>query len=268
MQTSSLFIPAETFLHRLHPVVKVLGLVLLFVPALAFNHPAWVGGVLALGMVCLLVGGGAPNLRRLATFLTVLFVVSSVLWALFMVDLKPEDIHVLLVIGPLTVSAESALYGLAMGCRIASFLIFGLAFVTSTRPEEFTFALRRFRLPGSVSLALSLSFRLLPSFLATVQTVKDAQQARGLELNRGGLLTRARRYLSLAAPVFGYALRQADNLSRALEARGLMAAGKSTELRSFPVTWVDITVMAGVLALAAGSLALRLAGYGELLPRI
>jgi energy-coupling factor transport system permease protein len=268
MQTSSLFIPAQTLLHRLHPVVKVLSLVLMFVPALAFNHPAWVGGVLALGIMCLLVAGGLHNLRRLAAFLIVLFILSSVLWALFMVDLNPEEIHALLVIGPLTVSSESALYGLAMGCRITSFLIFGLAFVTSTRPEEFTFALRRFHLPSSVSLALSLSFRLLPSFLATVQTVKDAQQARGLELNRGGLLTRLRRYLSLAAPVFGYALRQADNLSRALEARGLMTAGRSTELRSFPVTWVDVSVIAGVVALAAGSLALRLAGYGELLPRI
>jgi len=87
--------------------------------------------------------------------------------------------------------------------------VFGLVFVTTTRPEDFTFALRRLGLPGGMSVALSLAFRLLPSFLATVQTVKDAQRARGLDLDSGGLMTRLRRYLSLAAPVFGYALRQA-----------------------------------------------------------
>ncbi len=266
MQTQFLFIAASTGLHRLHPVVKVLGLAILFVPALAFNHPAWMAVVLALSVLLLLAARGAPNLRRLGWFLGILFVMSTLMWSLFLVDL--QEPHVLLELGAVTISRESILYGLAMGCRIASLLLFGLTFITTTRPEDFTFALRKLGLPGTLSVALSLSFRLLPSFLATVQTVKDAQRARGLDLDSGGLLTRLRRYLSLVAPVFGYALRQADNLSRALEARGLMAGARRVELREFPVTRADAVAFLLVLSLAVASVWLRLAGFGELLPRI
>ena len=266
MQTSSLFISADTAIHRLHPVVRLLGLILLFVPAMAFNLPLWEAVVLAVALLLLIAAGGKPNLRRLGAFLVVLFIMASLMWSLFLLDV--EEPHVLAELGPLTISEQSVLYGVAMGCRITALLVFGLVFVTTTRPEDFTFALRRLGLPGGMSVALSLAFRLLPSFLATVQTVKDAQRARGLDLDSGGLMTRLRRYLSLAAPVFGYALRQADNLSRALEARGLMATARRVELRTFAVRWADVGAMVLIVCAAALSIWLRLQGHGELLPRL
>ncbi|MFP3903901.1 MAG: energy-coupling factor transporter transmembrane component T family protein, partial [Armatimonadota bacterium] len=258
MQSGFLFIPAETSIHRLHPVVKVLGLLLLFVPAMAFNHPVWVGAVLVVAVVLLLGARGGENLRRLWGFLFLLFVMSTLLWTLFLQGIEQPE--VVFVIGPLSIAREAALYGLAMGCRIAALLILGLVFVTTTRPEDFTYALRRLGVPATMSIALTLSFRLLPGFVATVQTVKEAQQARGLQLDRGGLLTRLRRYFSLAAPVFGYALRQADDLSRALEARGLMATSRRTELREFAARWTDVTAMTLIVLMAAVCVWLRLQG--------
>ncbi|MFO7947607.1 MAG: energy-coupling factor transporter transmembrane component T [Armatimonadota bacterium] len=259
-------VPADTPIHRLHPVVKLVGLILLFVPAMAFNHPVWVGGVLVVAILLLLTAEGAANFTRLWGFLLLLFVMSTLLWTFFVQGIEQPD--VVFVIGPLTIARDAALYGLAMGCRIAALLILGLVFVTTTRPEDFTYALRRLGVPATMSVALTLSFRLLPGFVATVQTVKDAQQARGLQLDRGGVLTRLRRYFSLAAPVFGYALRQADDLSRALEARGLMAATRRTELREFSAKWTDVAALTFVVLAAAACVWLRLEGLGEILPRL
>lgn len=266
MQSGFLFIPADTPLHRLHPVVKVLGLVALFVPALAFNHPAWVGGVLVVALLLLASAHGLPNLQRLWGFVLLLFVMSTLLWTFFLRGL--EEPEVLLVLGPIQVASEAALYGLAMGCRISALLILGLVFVTSTQPEDFTYGLRRLGVPATMSIALTLSFRLLPGFVSTVQTVTDAQRARGLKLDTGGLITRMRRYVSLAAPVFGYALRQADDMSRALEARGLMAASRRVELREFSFDAGDVAALIIALVLAAGCIWLRLEGFGEVLPRL
>lgn len=266
MQGTSLYLPLDTAIHRLHPVAKVLGLLILFVPALAFNDPIWLGTLLLCSILLLLGAGGGENLRRMGSFLLVLFVMASLMWSLFMVDLKEP--HVLLVLGPVTISRESLLYGVAMGCRVSSLLIVGLCFITTTRPEEFTYALRRLGAPAPLTLALSLSFRLLPTFAGTVATVKDAQQARGLELGSGGPIRRMRNYISLVAPAFGYALRQADDLSRALEARGVMSTGVKTEFRVFMVRWVDWLTVVGLVLVAAGSVWLRMLGYGELLERM
>ncbi len=335
MQNTFLFVPADTVLHRLHPVVKLLGMTVLFVPALAFNHPLWEFGVFVLSLGLLLAAAGQSNLQRLWAFFVVLFSMSTLLWMLFLQGL--EEPHLLFTIGPLvvsrsvvvaiaavvtawllsgyfaglvradrgddtgrttspvsglvlgiitlllynllpagglfsmapvTVSSESLMYGLAMGMRITSLMLLGLTFVTTTRPEDFAYALRKLGLPIPASLALTLSFRLLPHFLTTVQTVKDAQRARGLELDRGSVVTRLRRYLSLAAPVFGYALRQADSLSRALEARGLWAGEKHTEMRSHESGLPDVVAMVAVVVVAGACIYLRLHGYGELLPRL
>ena len=43
---------ADTFVHRLHPVTKILGALLLFVPALASSR-AELLGALVLGVLCL-----------------------------------------------------------------------------------------------------------------------------------------------------------------------------------------------------------------------
>ena len=66
----------------------------------------------------------------------------------------------------------------------------------------------------------------------------------------------------------GYALRRADDLSRALEARGLSAPGRHTEYFSPRARWVDVVALVGIIALAAACIYLRLSGYGELLPRL
>ena len=102
MQGTSLYLPLETAIHRLHPVAKVLGLLILFVPALAFNDPIWLGALLVCSILLLLAAGGWENLRRMGGFLLVLFVMASLMWSLFMVDLKEP--HVLLVLGPVTIS--------------------------------------------------------------------------------------------------------------------------------------------------------------------
>ena len=98
---------------------------------------------------------------------------------------------------------------------------------------------------------------------------KDAlQRARGLKLHQGGLRRRLRRYVHLIVPIMGYALRRADDLSRALEARGLSAPGRRTEYFSPRVGGADVAALVGIVLLAAACIYLRLSGYGELLPRL
>ena len=267
MNSRFLYVDTDSPLHRLHPVTKTVGLVLLFVPAMAFNH-AWAQlGVLALAFLLLATARSLANVQRMGKFLIILFSMSALMWAVFLRDL-PEDVQMLITWGPIAISDVSLLYGVAMGLRITALLVFGLVFISTTQPEDFTYGLRRMGVPVIASLALALAFRLVPTFMQTVQTVTEAQRARGLKLSEGGLLRRLRRCVHLIVPIMGYALRQADDLSRALEARGLAAPGRRTEYFSPPARWGDIAAVAGLVALAAICVYLRLHGYGELLPRL
>lgn len=261
---TSLFRDIGTPAHRRHPVAKLIALTPLFVLPLAFNDPLWVLIALALSFALVLLTGAMPNLRRLAGLAVILLVMSTLLWALML----PER-EAVWQWGPLRASPTSLMYGIAMGLRLNALLMIGVAYVTCTRPEEFTWSLRAIGLPPTATLALSLTFRMVPMLAGTAQTVTQAQVARGLDLRSGGLFTRLRRYVPLIVPILAYAMRSADDMARALESRGLGAASRGrTEYREYTWDAGDVALIVVSVLLAAAAVWLRVTGHGEIVPRL
>jgi energy-coupling factor transporter transmembrane protein EcfT len=161
-----------------------------------------------------------------------------------------------------------SMYALAMGLRISSFLIAGLVFISTTRVEAFAAGLRSLGLPVSACFALSLGFRLVPTYAATAATVVQAQRSRGQDFERGGLVGRLRRYVPLIIPVIAYALRRADGLAMALESKGFGGGSKRTEFLPLRFGLTDAITLLVLVALAAGTIYARCAGHGVVLPRL
>lgn len=172
--------------------------------------------------------------------------------------------------GPsIVVTREGFFYGLAMGLRIVAFLSFGLLYISTTTPEEMTQGLRAAGMPLAPSIALSLAFRLVPTFAATAHQVMQAQRARGLDLDAGGVWGRLKRSVPVVVPTLGYALRSADDLTRALETRGFGAGAKRVEYRALSFSTRDAAMLALAVAFAALCVYLRVTMHiGVLLPRL
>jgi energy-coupling factor transport system permease protein len=264
MRSSWLYQDRDSVLHRLHPMTKLIALVLLFVAAFAFNEPRWMAPYVALVIVLFLVGRVADNLRRTGWFVVLFFVLSVLMWTLFLRDVDPTWHW-----GPLSASLTSLRYGLAVGLRLAFLILCGTLFLSTTTVEATAHAMRQFRLPEMALLAFTLAFRLVPSFTRSALAAADAQRSRGLELDRGGPVTRLRRYVPLMVPVVARGLRSADDLTRALETRGVSAQRRRTQLRVYSAGLADLLIT-GLLALATiAVIAARLQLHaGELLPRI
>lgn len=260
----SLYRRLDTIAHRRHPVAKLLALLPLFVAPLAFNDPRWALVTLALSFALVLAAGALPNLRRLWGLGAILLVMSTLLWALML-----PDREAVWTLGPLYASPTSLAYGFAMGLRLNGLLMLGVAYVSCTRPEEFTWSLKRVGVPATMTLALSLTFRLVPMFAGTAHTVTQAQMARGLDFRSGGPFTRLARYVPLMVPVLAYAMRSADDLTRALESRGAGAAStERTEYYEYPWTIGDTALLVLAIALGAACVWLRISGYGEIVGRL
>ncbi len=260
----SLYRHEDTPAHRRHPVAKLLALTPLFVAPLTFNDPLWALGTLMVSFTLVLAAGALPNLRRMWGLGAILLVMSTLLWALML-----PDREAVWRLGPLFASPTSVAYGIAMGLRLNAMLMLGVAYVSCTRPEEFTWSLRRIGIPATMTLALSLTFRLVPMLAGTAQTVTQAQMARGLDFHSGGPLARIGRYIPLMVPVLAYAMRSADDLTRALESRRAGAASKQrTEYYEYAWTAADTALLALALAYGAAAVWLRLSGFGEIVGRM
>jgi energy-coupling factor transport system permease protein len=245
---------------KLHPATRLALLVLTLVLLTTFNNPAYVAPLVAgvtLGALYF-CRAGTP-LRRAAPLAAAFIVLSVVMWPPF---IKAGEPWARLWVYRAT--DVGALYGLAVGLRIVGMLFAGLAFLAVTTPEEFSRALRAFRVPPSATVTLTLAFRLLPVMFETSARALEAQRARGLEFG-SNFLSQARRSLPLVVPVFLYSLRSADQLATSLELRGYRATTRPTPYGARPASARDWGLAAAFVAVAAGAAVIRLCGHGAVL---
>ena len=255
---ASLYVQGDSVLHRLAPRAKLALSAAVFVPAYAFGRPLYVGAALAAAVAALAYAGGLHNLRRVWFIVVALFVVGLVVWPGFVDPGGP----VVLAAGPLVLTDVELRFALARSMRIVTFIVGGLAFVTTTANEEIVRGLRELGLPFAFCFALGTALRLFPTFLGAAGTVRQAQEARGLDLSAGNPIERLRRFVPLLVPVFMTAFRDIETRSMALEARGFDPGGERTFYDARPLTtrdWAALSVAAGV---AVASVALSTLGYG------
>ncbi len=135
-----------------------------------------------------------------------------------------------------------------MGIRLVALTILGLVFLTVTPVEDFSAGSQWLGMGYRASFALSLSFRLVPLFFNSVETVVLAQRSRGFDLSHAGPLAKLRGYTPLFVPIISQGLRDADGLAMALECRGFGAARRTAFDQA---TWRRRDSVAVALTLAA-----------------
>lgn len=252
--TLSLYVPAPSPLHRLHPVTKLAGLLAFIAAAFVVDRPLVLAPLAGAVLALLVPAGGLPNVRRLRLMFVLVFAFTVAVWSFFY--------H-----GGFGLTRAGFLFGLSTAIRLDTFLAAGILFLTTTRVEEVAYALGRLRVPYKVGFTLMLSFRLVPVFFDAALAVVQAQRCRGLEFGRGGLVVRLRRYVPVIVPVLIGALRRADRMAMALELRGFNSGRPRTTYLRARATGADVVAGVAIAATLAAYLALRASGAGQL-PRL
>lgn len=250
----SLYLEPASWLHRRHPVAKVLALVLLFVAAFLLDHPALLAPLFVVVLAIAASAGAWPVLYRMRWLMIPVFVFTTVIWTLF----YPATAD-----GPVD-RWVAFRYGLGMAFRLETFLATGFVFLGTTTIEEFAFALARLGVPYRVGFVLTLAFRLVPVFLEAALTVRDAQRCRGLDFTVGSIRQRIARYVPVIVPVFIGGLRRADQMAFALEVRGFSSGRPRTALPRPRPDARDALLVTAAVAVTAAAIALRMAGIGRL----
>ena len=236
------FVPGTTWLHRLHPVVKVGWLIFGSLFVFIVRSPWPVLGVLgALVALWLRLAPGRVRGLRLAVG------TSGVLAVLQMV-FRPGG-ATWAVLGPLRVTAEGVRAGLYVGARFLDVVLLSYLFVLTTEPNLLAYALMQVGLPYRFGFALVTALRLVPVFEQEGETVYRAQLARGIAYDRSGpgrWLTLARQFF---LPLLVSALGKVDAMAVSMEGRGFGQHPRRTFLREVRFTRAD-GVAAGVFAAA------------------
>lgn len=243
-----LYADKGTFLHRLDPRVKILAVVTISVLAFILSE-LWALTTL-LVFILLLMALTRSSYRK--AFFALKFVVRfmvliTLLWPLF----DRSGTPVLFSIGPLDITEPAVWSGLTAAVRVGCFATVWYILMFTTSQRDLVRAFVKMGLRFDYGLALAISFRFIPTFGMTVESIKDAQRARALELDRGSFWRRSKNYVVVLVPTIVTALRTAHMLSLTLQSRAYGATRDRTYLKEIRMRRSDYVAAAVVVLILA-----------------
>ena len=262
------YLPGESILHRLDPRVKLLATILFMLTLMIRQGPivALLGFFLVMLLFLLARAPLGHALRGLRALLPLL-VAALVLQLLFYPHRQAiaEGSLALLQWGRLSISGAALVTLLATLLGIAALALLLTLLSTVADVTDLTHGvkgllrpLQRLGLPAhEFSLVLVIALRFVPLLGQELERLIKAQASRGGDFGRGrgGIVQRVRRLFPLLIPLFVTALRRAEELAVAMEARGYAGGRGRTQLvrlRMRPADWLAlILVVTTCLALFA-----------------
>lgn len=173
----------------------------------------------------------------------------------------------LFTLGPIPITDDGVATAVLYTCRFALVIILGAVFLATTTPTAVTDAFAALLRPlnrlgvhtQEIALVLSLALRFIPTLAVEMQAVADAQAARGGSIETGSLPQRVKAMTAIIVPVFAGALRHADDLSLALDARCYEEGIHRTHWRVMRVGARDVAFIATTIVYLSALLALGFA---------
>ena len=220
-------------LHRLNPVTKLVGVLVLIV--IVFALPIW--WVSAAVLVGVVVPAAAVSRcgRKLAGVSVKLLL--PLLTALVLVQglFFPEGTTVLAELGPARVTAEGLMFALGIALRIVVLVTAFLLLLLTTHPGDLMSALSQHGMPPKISYVISSTLQIVPAFRDRADAILLAQRARGLRTD-GSVLRRVKVLLPLVTPLILGLFTDVEERSTAMEARAFGATRKRTAFTVVPDT--------------------------------
>jgi len=241
-----LYSPADTFLHRLDPRVKILAVLLLSLLAFLLASLLYLTILLAFILLLLVLARASSRKAFFALKYVIRFMLLiAILWPLF----DRSGTPVLVSAGPISITEPAIWRGITSAARIGCLATVWYILMFTTSQRDLVLALVRMGLRFDYGLTIAISLRFFPTFVLTIDSITDAQKARGLEFSRGNLIARSRKYVAILVPAVVTALRTADSLSLALQSRAYGARTDRTYLRRLRMRLSDYVALVVVVAL-------------------
>ncbi len=121
-------------------------------------------------------------------------------------------------------------------------------FLTTTDPSELASSLNGIGVPYSISYSLEIALRYIPDVQDEFRRIKNAQEARGIEMsNKGRLIDRIKNVATIIFPLLFSTMERIDVVSNAMELRGFGKKKKRSWYSRKPLVFADYAVIAFIV---------------------
>ena len=227
------FTRGDSVIHRLDPRVKFLMTMVIFVSAVLFMDllPLTVIFLVQIPLVFVakIQREWTKSLKGSVVLASIIFTTNLVSYYFF----QGRSLN--------TENVETAL---ALTVRFLNLITSFSLFFLTTSPDKLSLALEKARIPYEFNFAFITAIRFVPVLADEAQSIMDAQRSRGLELDKGGFMTRIRKYIPILLPLIINSIRRSLDLAEAMESRAFGATRDRTNLFELVMNRSDYSVLA------------------------
>ncbi|MFX1409932.1 MAG: energy-coupling factor transporter transmembrane component T family protein [Promethearchaeota archaeon] len=191
------FMKKDSFIHNLDPRAKLIFALIYSINALLFTK------IIPLILI----------------FLSLIpFILAGKLMKQWLKSIKGLSFLMLFII-ILNTFFLSLSFAISMIVRISIMVSAFSIFFLTVDPNDLALSLISMKFPYEFAFSLSLAFRFIPTIASEAQNIIDAQQSRGYEMQKSGLINQIKNLFPLLIPLIICSIRRAFNVAEALESR-------------------------------------------------
>jgi energy-coupling factor transport system permease protein len=250
-----------TILHKLDPRIKIL-LTLLFTALIFIVDRPIVAAAQALVFLGLWFAAGLPFKKimshaKLLSFLIILIIILQMLFGPEKQPnhyiLKPLIPEIIPLIGGRGVLKWDGLFtGLMIACRLAALVVLMPMLTMTTSPHQLALGFTKLGMNYRAAYIITTAFNLIPGLEEEGRVIMEARKLRGIRaFEEGGLFGRLKEYPALALPLIINAMRRAQMMGIAMDARGFGAHRTKTWLEKIRLSAIDRLIFAAALVYTA-----------------
>ncbi|MDE5548558.1 MAG: energy-coupling factor transporter transmembrane protein EcfT [Clostridia bacterium] len=262
------YYPVSSFVHRLDPRLKILFLIA-FITAI-FLATSFYGLAICAGVLLFIIlFSRVPIGKVFRAIRGILFIVifTSVLNIFFY---RGETEYWSWKF--LSITREGLIFSAFLVCRLILLVTCSSMLTYTTSPVELTDGIESLLTPlkwirfpvHALALIMSIALRFIPILMDETERIKNAQKARGADFESGGLIKRIRAIVPVLIPLLLSALRRAEELGDAMDARCYSGGRKRTKYKKLRLTWRDLIGFLVGAAVVTGVVLLRVYGVGTI----
>lgn len=239
------YVPGTSLMHRLNPVVKLVGAIVFAVACFCTSNIVFLVCMLVLALA---MAASCGMLRSTTGLMKAVFVFSLLLAIIQILFTPSGDVLVELPWGYIGTGSLMAALTTVIRLEAAAIPLF-LTFYVTKVSDMTNAAVKVLHVPYKYAFTFSSTVHFIPVFLNDMKGIMEAQTARGVEFDQVGIIKKIGLMMPLCVPLLVSSVRKTNSAAIAAEVRGFNLRTRTSGYKQYPFAAYDIVAMAIVVAL-------------------
>ena len=247
------YVPGDSLLHRLNPVAKLVFAIVFAIACFCTGNLVFLCAMLAFGVA---LAASCGLVKQTVGLMKAVLVFSLILAVLLVLTTPAGERLVDLPWGYIGTGSLLAAAATVVRLEAAAIPLF-LTFYVTKISDMSNAVVKVLHVPYKYAFTFASTVHFIPVFMNDMKGIMEAQTARGVEFDVGGIANKVRLMVPLCVPLLVSSVRKTNSAAIAAEVRGFNLRTRASGFKQYPITASDAAVMLLALALLAAAILLN-----------